>query len=80
MIKYKIMTKDDILLYATEITFSNQSTTLKFNNGSKLIGHFEGNNSINDENKWHFKTFLKEENKSKDEIINGDDLKSIDII
>ena len=78
------MTKEEVLPYATKLTFSNQATVVLLKNGIEIIGYFEGNsiipdnNNLNKDNKWYFKTFPLE--KDNTIIINGNDIESIKII
>lgn len=76
------MKKEEIAIYADQVTYANQRTIVKLSNNKEYVGFFiltEHNSELRNNNKWNF-TVLQHENKSEENIIlNGNDIISIDI-
>ena len=76
-IKFLVMTKEEIYEYAIFVTRTNQRTILKFKDEKELVGYFDDNATVHNNN-WNF-ILTGQDNKNEKIIINGDDLKSIEI-
>lgn len=73
------MEAKEVLKYAITVTTVNQKTILKFKDNTELIGYFD-NNAESHSNTWNFMPQQQDNNKMNKIIINGYDLKSIEII
>jgi hypothetical protein len=74
------MTPEEISKFANKPTFTYNRTVLKMNNGTEIVGFFEGNDLESETtNNWKFvKTPINEDDKFS--TINGNDIADIEII
>jgi len=76
------MTKEEVEMFADQVTYGNQRTELTLKNGKTINGHFYKNADpkVRNKNQWNF-VVLPQTNPSekKTTLFNGNDIVSIKI-